>query len=326
MPRKRYVPGYLRGGPLRRAYGGLMGLQQGGLYQRLLRRLRGPGPTEDTTRALLEFAERGGSSEEEKNRLFLSEGYEAPPEEHERFLRSIGAPERSIPSILSRKRWEGRAHHGEDPSTIISDFVTRQRLEGRASGGLMGLATGGPAPGQSQVTNFGVPQQTEQQWANLTDRIATEGQRGYQGFAGQRIAGVDPATRAAQMAQEQWAMGGLPAGVGQAGATLGQAGQMIQQGAQGVQALQGQQQDVAGQLGAGATAAQQAAAASAAGMQDLGAAARAEQQGMGAAAAAQGAVQSARTTSSIHTVSAPELVLLSLLYCQRSVCVPPISG
>ena len=152
-----------------------------------------------------------------------------------------------------------------------------QGLTGRASGGLMSLQEGGPAPGQTQVTSFGVPQQTEQQWSDLTDDIVREGQREYQPYHGQRIAGVDPATRTRQLAQEQWAMGTGPAGVQQAATNLQQGANLIQQGAHGVQGLQGQQQDVATQLGAGATAAQQQAQAGAQGMQNL--AARAELQG-----------------------------------------------
>jgi len=35
----------------------------------------------------------------------------------------------------------------------------------------------GPPAFQTQVTSYGVPQQTAQQWANLTDRIVGEGQR-----------------------------------------------------------------------------------------------------------------------------------------------------
>ena len=155
--------------------------------------------------------------------------------------------------------------------------IVQELIRGRASGGIIGLQEGGRAgmaPGQSQVTSYGVPQQTEQQWANLTDRIVTEGQRPYQQYGGPRMAGFTAPEAAAMAGRVAYGQGVGPQGTIQAGQTLGQAAQGISGLIPQQQAL-GQQAQLQGQL-AGA------------GMRATGAAAQAEQQALGAGQAAAG--------------------------------------
>jgi hypothetical protein len=141
----------------------------------------------------------------------------------------------------------------------------------RASGGIIGLQTGGPAPTASRVTSYGVPQQTAQQWANLTDRIVTEGQRPYQQYGGQRIAGFTQPEAAAMAGRVAYGQGMGPMGTRQAAQTLGQAGQMIGGAQQGLMGLQPQYAQMAGQFGAAAPLAQQQAQQAAQGMGQLSA-------------------------------------------------------
>ena len=160
------------------------------------------------------------------------------------------------------------------------DSMTRnwaRRRFGRASGGIIGLQTGGAAPAVSQVTSYGVPQQTEQQWANLTDRIVTEGQRPYQQYGGQRIAGFTQPEAAAMAGRVAYGQGVGPMGTRQAAQTLGQAGQMVGGAQQGLMGLQPQYAQLATQFGAAAPLAQQQAQQAATGIGQLGA--RAELQG-----------------------------------------------
>ena len=185
-------------------------------------------------------------------------------------------------------------------------MTARQRLEGRASGGLIGLANGGAAPGGTAVTQSHVNPAVSQQYANLTDRIVQEGQRAYQPYNQQRIAGFTTPEAMAQQAAINYGMGMGPQGTIQAGQTLGQAGQMIQGAQQGLAGLQPQYAQMAGQFGQAAQGALGQAQAGAQGMRDLagraelqgqlagagmrqtGAAAQAQQQALGAGQAAQG--------------------------------------
>ena len=159
---------------------------------------------------------------------------------------------------------------------LTTDFPAQPVWE-RASGGIIGLQQGGPAPTASAVTSYGVPQQTAQQWANLTDRIVTEGQRPYQQYAGQRIAGFTQPEAAAMAGRVAYGQGMGPMGTRQAAQTLGQAGQMIGGAQQGLMGLQPQYAQMAGQFGAAAPLAQQQAQQAALGMGQL--AGRAELQG-----------------------------------------------
>jgi len=146
----------------------------------------------------------------------------------------------------------------------------------RASGGIIGLQQGGPAPQMSAVTSYGVPQQTATQWAGLTDRIVAEGQRPYQQYGGQRLAGFTQPEAAAMAGQVAYGQGMGPMGTRQAAQTLGQAGQMIGGAQQGLMGLQPQYAQMAAQFGVAAPFAQQQAQLGALGMGQLGA--RAETQ------------------------------------------------
>jgi len=195
------------------------------------------------------------------------------------------------------------------------DAMTRGypgRQPRRASGGIIGLQQGGPAPQVSAVTSYGVPQQTATQWAGLTDRIVAEGQRRYQQYGGQRIAGFTQPEAAAMAGQVAYGQGMGPMGTRQAAQTLGQAGQMIGGAQQGLMGLQPQYAQMAGQFGAAAPLAQQQAQQAAlgmgqlagraqlqgqlagAGMRQTGAAGQIQQQLLGIGQAAAGATEQAR--------------------------------
>tara|TARA_R110002020_G_scaffold15524_4_gene55124 strand:- start:487 stop:2157 length:1671 start_codon:yes stop_codon:yes gene_type:complete len=89
----------------------------------------------------------------------------------------------------------------------------------RAGGGIVGLQQGGPAPSQTRVTHYGVPQQTATQWAGLTDRMVREGQRAYTPYHGQRFAGFTQPEAASMAAKVGYAQSGGPAGTQQAAQT-----------------------------------------------------------------------------------------------------------
>ena len=107
-----------------------------------------------------------------------------------------------------------------------------QRWRGRASGGIIpGYQEGGPTPSAVQTYDYGVPVQTEQQWADLTDRVVDEGSREYTPYEGQRLAGFTPQEIAAQQATEAYSTGQGPQGTIDAQTSLQTAGQ--QQSAEG---------------------------------------------------------------------------------------------
>ena len=188
-----------------------------------------------------------------------------------------------------------------------------------ADGGIVGLENGGttpttPAPQQTQVTSSYVNPAIGQQTADLTDRIVAEGQRPYQQYTGQRIAGFTQPEAIAQQAAINYGMGMGPQGTQQAGTTLAGAGQMIQGAQQGLAGLQPQYQQLAGQFGTAAQGALGQAQTGAQGMQNLaaraelqgqlagagmrqtGAAAQTEQQALGAGQAAAGQAGQAQMT------------------------------
>ena len=224
---------------------------------------------------------------------------------------------------LMRDRYEQRRHmdlmleHRRKKAGIVNALeqagvLTRARgPEGNADGGIVGLQSGGttpttPNPTQTQVTSSYVNPAIGQQTADLTDRIVEEGQRQYQPYTGQRIAGFTQPEAIAQQAAINYGMGMGPQGTQQAGTTLAGAGQMIQGAQQGLAGLQPQYQQLAGQFGTAAQGALGQAQAGAQGMQNLagraelqgqlagagmrqtGAAAQTEQQALGAGQAAAG--------------------------------------
>ena len=107
-----------------------------------------------------------------------------------------------------------------------------EKPSGRASGGMIpGYQEGGPTPSGVQTYDYGVPVQTEQQWADLTDRVVDEGSREYTPYGGQRLAGFTPQEIAAQQATEAYSTGQGPQGTIDAQTSLQTAGQ--QQSAEG---------------------------------------------------------------------------------------------
>ena len=78
----------------------------------------------------------------------------------------------STDKTMPRKfNYPGYQTGGPTPSRDVSADKARyydelMRMDRRAYGGIIGLQTGGPAPQQTDVTSFGVPQQTAHQWAS----------------------------------------------------------------------------------------------------------------------------------------------------------------
>jgi hypothetical protein len=70
-----------------------------------------------------------------------------------------------------------------------------------------------------------VPVQTEQQWADLTDRVVDEGSREYTPYGGQRLAGFTPQEIAAQQATQAYSTGEGPQGTIDAQGNFQTAGQ-----------------------------------------------------------------------------------------------------
>jgi len=70
-----------------------------------------------------------------------------------------------------------------------------------------------------------VPQQTEQQWADLTDRVVDEGSREYTPYGGQRLTGFTPQEVAAQQATSAYSTGEGPQGTIDAQGSFQTAGQ-----------------------------------------------------------------------------------------------------
>ena len=107
----------------------------------------------------------------------------------------------------------------------IPFIAEKDSVQGRASGGIIpGYEDGGQAS-IAQTYDYGVPQQTEQQWADLTDRVVDEGSRGYTPYGGQRLAGFTPQEVAAQQATSAYSTGQGPQGTIDAQGNFQTAGQ-----------------------------------------------------------------------------------------------------
>ena len=124
----------------------------------------------------------------------------------------------------------GPSSEGQGPmgSMSIKEILRRllEKTPSRASGGIIpGYEEGGPTPSSVQTYDYGVPQQTEQQWADLTDRVVDEGSRQYTPYGGQRLAGFTPQEVAAQQATSAYSAGEGPQGTIDAQGSLQTAGQ-----------------------------------------------------------------------------------------------------
>ena len=130
-----------------------------------------------------------------------------------------GAP---IPSILTPATTALK----HLPNWIMEMMSSEEETPSRASGGIIpGYEEGGPTPSAVQTYDYGVPQQTEQQWADLTDRVVDEGSRQYTPYGGQRLAGFTPQEVAAQQATQAYSTGEGPQGTIDAQGSLQTAGQ-----------------------------------------------------------------------------------------------------
>jgi len=143
-----------------------------------------------------------------------------------------------FPELTDREKWEREmrwfeyleGQRGEGPVPVLDDkpwwIDLANYLRGRASGGIIpGYEDGGPTPSSVQTYDYGVPVQTEQQWADLTDRVVDEGSREYTPYGGQRLAGFTPQEIAAQQATEAYSTGQGPQGTIDAQTSLQTAGQ-----------------------------------------------------------------------------------------------------
>ena len=192
---------------------GIMGLRHGGQVY--------PG---QSARDRSEFLYRQEMRDPDRISRMLMEmaGHEFPePTERDRWLEnmeyldSLGVKRGERPMLEDKPWWVDLA----------------RKLQGKASGGIIpGYEDGGPAS-IAQTYDYGVPQQTEQQWADLTDRVVDEGSREYTPYGGQRLAGFTPQEIAAQQATQAYSTGEGPQGTIDAQGSLQTAGQ--QQSAEG---------------------------------------------------------------------------------------------
>ena len=192
---------------------GIMGLQQG--------RPIDPAQSDSAKAVWRAMDERRRPGAITRN-LLKSAGHEFPEptrrEEWEREMRWL--------DYLDRQRGESPI---EEDTLLKSLF---RKLLGRASGGIIpGYVDGGTPSAVAQTYDYGVPQQTEQQWADLTDRVVDEGSREYTPYGGQRLAGFTPQEIAAQQATQAYSTGEGPQGTIDAQTSLQTAGQ--QQSAKG---------------------------------------------------------------------------------------------
>ena len=192
---------------------GIMGLRHGGQVY--------PG---QSARDRSEFLYRQEMRDPDRISRMLMEmaGHEFPePTERDRWLEkmiwldSLGVQRGERPMLEDKPWWVDLA----------------RKLQGKASGGIIpGYEDGGQAS-IAQTYDYGVPQQTEQQWADLTDRVVDEGSREYTPYGGQRLAGFTPQEIAAQQATQAYSTGEGPQGTIDAQGNLQTAGQ--QQSAEG---------------------------------------------------------------------------------------------
>jgi len=146
-----------------------------------------------------------------------------------------------------------------------------QFLREASNGGpIPGYATGDLVPETTTVTASTVNPAVGQQYADLTDRVVQEGQRPYQQYGGQRIAGFTRPEAMAHQGITNYGMSGGPQGTQQAGGTMGRAGQMMSGAHQGIGSLMPSYGAMGGQFGGHAAGALNAAQLGAAGMNTLG--------------------------------------------------------
>jgi len=187
---------------------GIMGLQRGGQVY--------PDQS-DSARAEFRYRQQMRDPDRTTRMLLEMAGHEFPePTERDRWLEnmiwldSLGVQRGERPMLEDKPWWIDLANY----------------LRGRASGGIIpGYEDGGPTPSSVQTYDYGVPVQTEQQWADLTDRVVDEGSREYTPYGGQRLAGFTPQEIAAQQATEAYSTGQGPQGTIDAQTSLQTAGQ-----------------------------------------------------------------------------------------------------
>ena len=166
-------------------------------------------------------------------------GIQVPEHPLKRGLRGLGWLREKIKERLrersARKFWE------ENPIEVLP-----RAFKG---GAIPGYADGDMAADETTVTASTVNPAVGQQYADLTDRVVQEGQRPYQQYGGQRIAGFTGPEAIAQQGIVNYGMSGGPQGTQQAGGTMGQAGRMMGSAAQGIGSLMPAYGAMSGQFG-----------------------------------------------------------------------------
>tara|TARA_R110000824_G_scaffold37803_3_gene116059 strand:+ start:537 stop:2390 length:1854 start_codon:yes stop_codon:yes gene_type:complete len=242
------------------AYGGIVALQGGGMPP--------SSGTAATTRALMEFAKRGGLSDQDRLMMDFERMMEDSIESRSRraqqkFDKDAMETQRKLQSFAEE------VQGGLDARLSGTQHYPTRRPgggdyweEGRASGGIIGLQAGG-SPYQQQMVQSYVSPEVAQPYADLTSRIQQVGGRAYTPYGGQRLAATTGDQALSRAAYGAYGRGAGPAGTGQAAATMGQAGRMIGGAQQGLG-------NVASKFGAFAPLAQQQAQAGAEGMRGVG--------------------------------------------------------
>ena len=208
------------------------------------------------------------------------EGIEKDLYDLENKMRERGEDPTNIYDLLDKLRESMRGHLPiPEIDTLPPHLRPRDRrheiqypyLKKASNGGIIGLEDGGMAPETTTVEASTVNPAVGQQYADLTDRIVQEGQRPYQQYGGQRIAGFTGPEAMAQQGIVNYGMSGGPQSTQQAGGTMGQAGRMMGSAAQGIGSLMPAYGAMSGQFGGHATGALGAAQQGATAMGTLGA-------------------------------------------------------
>ena len=193
------------------------------------------------------------------------------------FLRSMGGGRNLFPADDFGIRRPRPPLYTAENANLLNEMYTDHEMDalgilrGNASGGLIGLSNGGMAPSETTVEASTVNPAIAQQTANLTDKIVQEGDRPYQQYDQNRIAGFTKPEAIAQQGIINYGMSGGPQGTQQAAGTMGQAGQMMSGAAQGIGGLMPAYGAMSGQFGGQAAGALGQAQQDAQGMSTLGA-------------------------------------------------------
>ena len=257
----------------RRASGGIIGLQGGGLLRKLSNMLRGgrdqerlgqnlTAGTDATTRHMIENKDSWVDDWFTGMPLVPRGLDESGRNLYIRDMMSGQTTDEDIDKILNKSHdFYQQGMSKEDIRDLVResrerDFGQRRGRGGNASGGIISLQDGGVIgfqaggnPYQQRMVQSYVSPEVAQPYADLTGRIQQAGAQPYTPYGGQRLAATTGDQALARSAYGAYGRGAGPAGTQQAAGTMGQAGQMLGGAYQGMAGLQPQYAQMAGQFG-----------------------------------------------------------------------------